>query len=304
MALGVARLLSFARPAHDRKLIPDGRYSGAMPWVMAIMLFLTVLAAAAALAFTGATGRGSSDLAREATVRILSADPGQRVDDQQQIVRFLKQARSITDVTAVPAREARALLEPWLGETTEDSDIPVPALIDIRFSAPPTKAQLNQLRQQLKKLSPDVRVDTNAEWLQPFFDLMQTMQILSGAVVLLLLMATAATVALAVRGALNTHRSTIEIMHMMGATDLQAARLFQRRVALDALFGGVVGTVAAILVMALLGSRVTALEPALLAGSQFPLYGWPVIAAIPLLATGLAMAMARWTVLSVLKKML
>ena len=34
---------------------------------------------------------------------------------------------------------------------------------------------------------------------------------------------------------LDTHRATIEILHLMGATDVQVARLFQRRIALDAL---------------------------------------------------------------------
>ena len=53
--------------------------------------------------------------------------------------------------------------------------------------------------------------------------------------------ATAATVVLAARAALDTHRGTIEMLHLMGATDVQVARLFQRRIALDALFGGLVG---------------------------------------------------------------
>ena len=43
-------LLDFALPDHDRKLIPEGRVSGPMPWVIAIMLFLTLLVAAAGLA--------------------------------------------------------------------------------------------------------------------------------------------------------------------------------------------------------------------------------------------------------------
>jgi cell division transport system permease protein len=125
-----------------------------------------------------------------------------------------------------------------------------------------------------------------------------------GAIVLLLLVATAATVMLAVRGALNTHKSTIEIMHMMGSTDLQAARLFQRRVALDSLFGGLLGLIAAIAVLLLLGDRFAALDAGLLSGASVPLYGWPILLLIPLGVTGLSMMMARWTVLSALKKIL
>ncbi len=300
----MASIFSLALPPHDRRLIPDGRFSGAMPWVMAIMVFLASLATAGALVFANAAGQGGNDLAREATVQILASDPAQRASEQQAIARYLKRQPGVTSVTPISKEEAASLLEPWLGQDIDETNLPVPALIDVGFSSPPTKADIGKLRQKLRTLSPSLRIDGNAEWLQPFFDLMRTLLLLAGAVVFLLLLTTSATVALSVRGALNTHRSTIEIMHMMGATDMQAARLFQRRVALDALFGGIIGVVLAILVIFLIGSRMDALAPALLGNANFPLYGWPILAAIPLAVTGLAMLMARWTVLSALKRML
>ena len=93
-------------------------------------------------------------------------------------------------------------------------------------------------------------------------------------------------------------------MHMMGGTDVQAARLFQRRVGLDALLGGVVGFCAAAFVMVTLNDRFVAAEPGLLSGVAFPLYGWAILACIPLAVMALAMLMARFTVISALKKML
>ena len=45
--------------------------------------------------------------------------------------------------------------------------------------------------------------------------------------------ATTAVVLLAARAGLETHRDTIAILHMLGSTDVQVARLFQRRIALD-----------------------------------------------------------------------
>jgi cell division transport system permease protein len=300
----MASIFSLALPPHDRRLIPDGRFSGAMPWVMAIMVFLAALAAAGALIFANAAGQGGADLAREATVQILSPDPAKRDSEQAAVARFLERYPAVTKVTVVSKAEAESLLEPWLGEDIDQTSLPVPALIDIGFASAPTKADIAKLRGRLRALSPGARIEGNAEWLQPFFDLMRTLLLLAGSVVLLLMLTTAATVALSVRGALNTHRSTIEIMHMMGATDFQAARLFQRRVALDALFGGIIGVILAVLVILLIGSRLNALAPALLGGASFPLYGWPVLAAIPLAVTGLAMLMARWTVLSALKRML
>lgn len=297
----MAAPFSFAIPAHDRKLIPDGRFSGTMPWVMAIMLFLTLLAAAAAITLGSAASQGGDALASEATVQILDPDPTVRTAQQQKIAAALRRSPAVAAVTIVPEAESRKLIEPWLNDV---GDIPIPALIDVRFDTPPSALMLRQMQQTLRRIAPSARIDSHASWMEPFVSLMQTLFLLALSVMLMLLLATAATVMLSVRGALNTHRSTIEIMHMMGSTDIQAARLFQRRVALDALFGGLVGLVAALLVLWLLGSRFAALEPGLLADAGMPLYGWLLLIIIPVAVAGLAMLTARWTVLSALKKII
>jgi cell division transport system permease protein len=204
----------------------------------------------------------------------------------------------------VPDAQVRDLLEPWLGTGVIDADIPVPALVDIRFDAVPDAATLKKLQQILQPIAPATRLDTHSSWMAPFFELMSALVWLAVGILLLLLLATSAVVVLAVRSALNTHGETIQIMHMMGGTDLQAARLFQRRVALDALLGGVIGFVAAGVVILTLGGRFAAVEPGLLAGASLPWYGWIVLALIPLAVMWLAMLMARWTVISALKKML
>lgn len=300
----MAAPFAFAIPAHDRKLIPDGRFSGTMSWVMAIMLFLTLLAAAAAISLGNAASQGSDTLASEATVQLLDPDPAARAAQQKLVAETLRQTPGVAAVTVVPESESRKLIEPWLGDAANDADIPVPALIDVRFDSPPTAATLTQVQQSLRRVSQTARIDSHASWMAPFVALMQTLFLLTLGVMLLLLLATAATVVLSVRGALNTHRTTIEIMHMMGSTDLQAARLFQRRVALDALFGGMIGLLAAVLVLWLLGNQFSALEPGLLADAGMPLYGWGLLVLIPVGVAALAMLTARWTVLSALKKII
>jgi cell division transport system permease protein len=297
-------LLDFALPAHDRKLIPEGRLSGPMPWVIAIMLFLTLLVAAAGLTLAEAARQGGQDLARQVTVQIIESDPAQRAEQRAAVTRALRTLDSIAEVKPVPDAQVRALLEPWLGTGVIDADVPVPALVDVRFRSVPTAETLANLQSTLRSVAPNIRVDSHSSWMAPFFDLMRALQWLAAAVFLLLLVATSAVVILAVRSTLNTHRETIEIMHMMGGTDIQAARLFQRRVALDALLGGIVGFIVAAVVIITVGGRFAAVEPGLLSGAHFPYYGWAILALIPLAVMALAMLMARMTVISALKRML
>ncbi len=297
-------LLDFALPAHDRKLIPEGRLSGPMPWVIAIMLFLTLLVAAAGLTLAEAAQKGGQDLSRQVTVQIIETDPVERANKRAEVTRYLRKFNGVTSVKPVSDTEVRKLLEPVLGVDILDADVPVPALVDIRLNQAPSASTLGSLRSSLRRVAPDVRLDPHSSWMAPFYRLMNVLLWLAGAVFLLLLVATSAVVILAVRSTLNTHRGTIEIMHLMGGTDVQAARLFQRRVALDALLGGFVGFCAAAFIMVTLGNQFAAAEPSLLSGVAFPLYGWVILALIPLAVTALAMLMARFTVISALKKML
>lgn len=297
-------LLDFALPEHDRKLIPEGRVSGPMPWVIAIMLFLTLLVAAAGLTLADTARQGGDDLAQQVTVQIIEADPVARAGQRVAVARILRTVPGIVDVEAVPDAQVRNLLEPWLGSGVIDADIPVPALVDIRFDGIPDAVTLDKVRQILRPVAPVTRLDSHSSWMAPFFELMSALVWLAVSVLFLLLLATSAVVVLAVRSALNTHRETIQIMHMMGGTDLQAARLFQRRVALDALLGGVIGFGAAAALIITLGGRFAAVEPGLLAGASLPWYGWLTLVLIPLAVMGLAMLMARWTVVSALKKIL
>lgn len=297
-------LLDFALPAHDRKLIPEGRLSGPMPWVIAIMLFLTLLVAAGGLTLAEAARQGGQDLARQVTVQIIESDPAQRAAQRAAVTRALRKLDSIAEVKPVPDAQVRALLEPWLGTGVIDADVPVPALVDVRFASEPTTETLTRLQSTLRSVAPNIRVDSHSSWMAPFFDLMRALLWLAAAVFLLLLVATSAVVILAVRSTLNTHRETIEIMHMMGGTDIQAARLFQRRVALDALLGGIVGFIVAAVVIITVGGRFAAVEPGLLSGAHFPYYGWAILALIPLAVMALAMLMARMTVISALKRIL
>src|SRR3546814_12179466 len=89
-----------------------------------------------------------------------------------------------------------------------------------------------------------------------------------------------------------------------GATDVQVARLFQRRIALDALFGGLVGLAAAALVLLAIGRRVGAIGSELLGSAGLPILSWLILAALPVAGVFLAMLVARTTILRALGRLL
>ncbi|TFI59569.1 FtsX-like permease family protein [Sphingomonas parva] len=274
-----------------------------MPWVIAIMMFLTVLAAAAGLGLGTAASSLDEDTGTRATVQIVEPNPDRREAQARAALAVLEGQEGVESVRRIGSEEMEALLEPWLGPGGLEGDLPIPAMIEVDLS-PAAYARLESLRAAVTEVAPSARVDDNAQWLAPLAGLIRALRWLAGALVLLMIGATAATVVLAARASLDTHRSTIEVLHLMGATDVQVARLFQRRIALDALFGGIVGLIAASLVLLVIGARVGALGSDLLGSAHLPVLSWAVLVALPVFGVALATVVARATILRALGRML
>jgi cell division transport system permease protein len=289
--------------AAERGLLPEGRLAGPMPWVIAIMMFLTVLAAAAGMGLAGAASRLDDQIGTRVTIQVVEANPDIRRAQAEAAAAALRRVPGVIAVRPVPDAEVQALLEPWLGAGGLENDIPVPALIDVDLTQEAHNS-LDGLRQAMAAVAPSARVDDNGEWLAPLASLIGALKWLAGGLVVLMVGATAATVVLAARAALDMHRGTIEILHLMGATDVQVARLFQRRIALDALFGGLIGFILAALVLIGIGERVSALGSELLGSATVPAPAWGILVALPAFGVLLAMLVARLTILRALGRML
>lgn len=289
------------------ELVPQARMAGPMPWVIAIMVALTAIALAAGLALGNAITSAKAEIEGGVTVQLLEPREDIRTREAQAAVDALKRQSHIAGLRQVPQAELDALIEPWLGaDVTEatGASIPVPALIDVRLDGPATPAKLKAIQQALSKVAPSARVDAQAGWLKPVFDAMVSLQVLAIALVALLAFALAAAVLLAARSALGSNREVIEIVHLLGGTDTQVARVFQRSIGFDAAGGGTVGLALALVVILSIGRRFGGLGAGLVDSGALIWSDWLLLALVPLLSTLLAMLTARFTVLHALRKML
>ena len=291
--------LPFASTPADRRLLREGRAAGPMPWVIAIMIFLTVLAAAAGLALSAAAGGLGDQIAGRVTIQIVEADKVTRDAQADAAARVAQAMPGVSRVARVSDAEIRRLLDPWLGGG--GLELPAPALIDVDLADPNS---LSRLQAAVIAAAPAARIDAHARWLAPLRDLIGTLRWLAAGLIVLMGIATAACVVLAARAALNTHRETIDVLHLLGATDNQIARLFQRRIALDALFGGGLGFAMGVAVLALLSTRIGALGSELVGSVRLPAGGWLALIAVPLAGALVATAAARLTIERALRQIL
>jgi cell division transport system permease protein len=292
--------------AGEPGLLPDPRLGSPMPWVIAIVIALTVIAAASGLGLRNAGARASADLNGGITVQIISAAPVARNHQADAALAVLSHTPGVIAARRVEQDQLDNLLEPWLGTRPGDTidDLPIPALIDVRLGTPATPDRVRALQAAIIGVAPAAHVDAEAAWLTPVFRAIATLQWLAGGLIALLAMATIAAVVLAARNALVNQRETIEIVHMLGGTDAQIARVFQRTAAMEAAAGGTIGLIAGVMAIVVLSAQFSALGSGMVAGAVLGWFDWVVIAAIPLVGVGLAVLTARVTVLSALQRML
>ena len=275
-----------------------------MPWVIAILVALVVIAAAGGLSLRNLALASRADLAAAVSVQVIEPNPELRSARARDVAALLAEAPLVRSVRVVPEAELTALLEPWLGPGAGDGDVPIPALIDVELSRRASRAELAEITATLADAGPGLRVDAQSEWLRPVHQALGALQYLALGLIALVALANAAAVWLAARNAFATHRETVEIIHLLGGTDRQITAVFSRAVLREAVLGAVIGTVLGAGAVWLLGQQFAALDSGMVASGGLALADWLVLAAIPLAGVLLALVTARITIALALKAML
>jgi cell division transport system permease protein len=279
----------------ERRLLGAKPLRGPTPWVIAIMSFAIMIVAAAGLALASTAGRVSKGAETRYSIQIPGG--GSSTDA---VLAALRSVPGVRAGEAVPESEMRKTLERWLGPEGASADLPVPALVTIETMAgfDPSRAE-----QRVREIAPEAKLIAHRDTLDPLLKSLHALQWLALALALLLAGACAAAVVLAARGALDTHRFTIEVMHGIGATDVQVTRLFQRKIAVEALAGSLAGAAAAALVLLALAAGASFMGE-LLGGAALSGIDLVILAAIPIALTVLATWVARTAVLAALRQAL
>jgi cell division transport system permease protein len=279
----------------DRRLIPASGIRGPVPLLIAIMTFVMVVVAAAGLALGNTASVVKSGVENRFSIQI--SDGSARAPAA---VAAARSVPGVSRVAQVPPHELRRILERWLGPAGAEADLPLPVIIDVDLAR---GADAAAVARKIEQAVPGARFVAHRASLAPLLDALRGLTLLAFGLVVLIALASAAAVILAARGALDTHRATIEVMHGIGATDDQIAALFLRQIAIDALLGGIAGAAVAGLILAtILGGASFATT---LAGA--PPIGWSDAATLglmPLAVALLATLVARGALFRALRERL
>lgn len=272
---------------------------GFLPWLIAFMVYLAIIALAGVLVLETMAGRWDKGMSGTLTVQI----PATGKDDDRRLEAAMGVIRAMPGVfhaEALDTGRLMALLEPWLGASAGIEDFPLPRLIDVEVASG-SRVDAAALSRRLAAVAPGSTVDDHGVWLNRLIRLIRTAEILAAVVMALIGLACVGTVIFTTRTGLAIHQEAIEVLHLIGAQDKYVARQFANRALSLGLRGGVAGMALAAPTLLGLGALARSME--VLPDFSLSAVHWGVLAGLPLIAALIAMVTARVTVLRTLARM-
>jgi cell division transport system permease protein len=154
-----------------------------------------------------------------------------------------------------------------------------------------------------QKTVPTAKVDTHESWLKNLLEVTTLIRLTVLVIASILLVTAALTVAGAAQTRLALHREEIDLLHLMGATDQYIARQFLRHGCRIAVEGALIGIILALITLWLSGALGNTDPNAVLPRIHLGFTECLILAAIPVVAGGIAMVASWITVMRSLKQL-
>ncbi|MBF0168970.1 MAG: cell division protein [Alphaproteobacteria bacterium] len=278
-----------------------------VPLLIALMVFLAVMALSGLMVLHGLAGRWERDIRGTLTVQVPAVISGPEAEARshakvEAALNILSDTRGVLHAEPLGRDRIISLLEPWLGSADLIAELPLPRLIDVTTD-PHIAIDIKALAARLEAVQPGATVEDHRIWLGRLLRLTRSVEMLAVLVLGLVGVITSATVIFATRTGMAIHHQVIEVLHLIGAQDDYIARQFARRTFLMGLKGGVIGLGLGIGAIFSFGFMARSLEGGVLPEFWLTPAHWLAVVSLPLAAAWIATLTARIAVLRALARM-
>jgi len=292
-----------------RSDLPHGGDSAAayIPWLVAIMVFLGILAISGASTFDSILKGWARSVTGTLTIQIPPNIADQNADvariEIEKLLATLRTLPSVESVNVLSDADIDRLLAPWLGEDIGSSGIPMPILLDVTL-ADDASQNLDNLRRKIQEVLPDTVIDDHRRWFEHLIALAEGLRILALFVSIVVTAALSFTIIYATRASLAEFRDIIAVFHFIGARDGYVAGQFAKRTFLAAGKGSTWGFVTGGVALFAIGWLANNVESGFLPEVALGVTFWLTLPMIGLIAATIAMVTAYLTVIGTLRNMM
>jgi len=212
-----------ASSPQEAPLLPSRLRNARALWV--VLIIMALLAGCALLFARGSmrlSGDWQSQLTNTLTVQIM-LESSEEWTEQTDIARnALASALPGVDINVLPQAEARALLQPWLGNAALPDNLPVPGLISLTGE----DMTLALVQSTLDAAGVSANIDDNSRYANQLRGTAQRLVAIGLGTLALILLAGLSVNIFATRAAMTAQKDIIRVLVQVGASDKFIAQLF------------------------------------------------------------------------------
>lgn len=303
--LGTAALASLkALSAPSQNIIPAGAASGRPLYaVIAVMCYLASIALGLTLTVRQMASEYAKDLSGAITVQLKPSDAADPDQQMSRALEILNGTQGLYDIQALTSGDAEALVEPYIGRGNLPADVQIPQLVDVRID-PDARPDLDALAARLAANVPGAELNDHSRWKARLLAFSSSLQGVSVAALLLIVLAAVAIVIFATRAAMAANQQVVEVLHLIGAEDGFIASEFQDHFLRLGVVAGLTGAVCAAATLWLMGRVAGAEAEMFIPGLALGWTAYGSLILVPILSGVVAMITARLTALAVIGKVL
>ena len=264
-----------------------------LPWTIGLKMFFAAIAVSGLVVLERVATTWQTGAYAVVTVE-LPADATEEM--REAALETMRRTVGVASADLISDDALAELLSPWLGANEIPQDLPLPVLIDVRIDEGEL-VDWDEAAARLHEAVPEATLETGMVWIERLVDFARLGQLLAAIVLSVVGGVAVLTVVFATRAGLAIHRDTVELLHLLGASDTYMAREFQWQAFWLGIRGGLGGVLCASVALVAVGFAAGRMEAPLLPDVGLGVIGWLLLVLIPILSGGLTMVAARQTVL-------
>ena len=274
-----------------------------------IYMYLFVIMLAIFMAINAMATNWEKDIAGSITVQITPVEDENRhidtvktTDQQNRVLQFMEHISGVESVHILDDKVVQKLMSPWIGNKVDLNTLPIPRLLDVKLK-PNAELNYDEITRGLRLLTPNASIDNHRLWLNRLIKFATSLKTIALSILLMVIAICAFSIYYSARTSLNININSIEILHIVGATDDYIAKLYSKTYAKIGFFAGIAGLMIAIPCILIVGKYGISTGSGLLNGACLSTTAWVLIMMTPLFSLIYSMLTSYFTVLKSLEKM-
>lgn len=221
------------------------------PFTLALLVFIATISLIITLMVNNVLDEWKVSLRQTITIHVppdfrLSGDMEERKISN--LFNTIQRKDGISSITKLKSNEVKDILQPWFSSADSFDVLPLPTIIQVTIK-PDHVLDIENLRQEIKKIDPDAVLDGHDIWQRQLLVLFRGIQSLCLIVMLSMTGAIVIIVFLISHASMVAHLEIVDIMQIVGAKDDMIISVFQKRAFRTGMWGIFFGVLLAILLV-------------------------------------------------------